>query len=179
MRVCLECLCSIEHRSKLAKFCSAQCKDLSWQSANWDKVLATATKHRNTDKCKTNRLLKRDKINAQSKQWVLANSERKKQANKRYHQSKQGDPDYLAGRRHHEAMRRARKLQATPKWLTKEHLDEIKSIYKSCPPGYHIDHIIPLKGENVSGLHVPWNLQCLPGIVNLKKSNKVDHGNSN
>lgn len=63
-----------------------------------------------------------------------------------------------------------RKKRNTPKWVDMKAID---AIYMECPAGHHVDHIIPLRGENVSGLHVPWNLQYLPAIENLRKGNRV------
>ena len=40
--------------------------------------------------------------------------------------------------------------------------------------GFQFDHIIPIKHPNVSGLHVPWNLQLLTPEENVKKSNSFD-----
>ena len=68
------------------------------------------------------------------------------------------------------AKRRASKLNATPKFVN---LDKIKEIYKNCPKGYEVDHIIPLRSKIVCGLHVHWNLQYLTPSDNLKKSNKL------
>ena len=64
---------------------------------------------------------------------------------------------------------RAKKLMATPAWAD---LEEIKNIYKNCPTGFEVDHIIPLQGINVCGLHVESNLQYLTQSENRKKSNK-------
>lgn len=61
---------------------------------------------------------------------------------------------------------RAAKKQATPKWLTKQQLKEIEKIYETCPKGYDVDHIRPLQGKDIRGLHVPWNLQHLPLHIN-------------
>ena len=69
-----------------------------------------------------------------------------------------------------EAKRRAFKLKATPKFAN---LNKIKEIYNNCPKGYHVDHIVPLNGKNVCGLHVEWNLQYLTPSDNCSKSNKL------
>lgn len=68
------------------------------------------------------------------------------------------------------ASRKSRVKLATPKWAN---LKQLREIYFNCPEGYHVDHIIPLNGTNVSGLHIPGNLQYLPAIENLRKSNKT------
>ena len=56
-----------------------------------------------------------------------------------------------------------------PPWAD---MEAIKEIYMNCPEGYHVDHIIPINGKNVCGLHVVENLQYLPAGDNLRKSNK-------
>ena len=38
---------------------------------------------------------------------------------------------------------------------------------------WHVDHIIPLQGENVCGLHIPQNLQVVPALLNQRKHNKL------
>lgn len=72
-------------------------------------------------------------------------------------------------KRHYEGIRRARKNNATPSWAD---LDAIKEFYKNCPAGYEVDHIIPLLGQNVCGLHVLSNLQYLLKTDNRRKGNK-------
>ena len=79
------------------------------------------------------------------------------------------------------AQRRAAKLNATPKWLTDSQLAEIKALYvladeltNSTDTPHQVDHIVPLQGELVCGLHVPWNLQVIDASTNASKGNRFD-----
>lgn len=82
-----------------------------------------------------------------------------------------------------ENKRRASKLHATPAWLSESHLLHMQCKYslskmlsKETGQLHHVDHIVPLKGKTVCGLHVPWNLKVIPAIENLRKSNKILEG---
>lgn len=73
---------------------------------------------------------------------------------------------------------KAAKIQRTPRWLSKKDKEVITMFYEfaselSIQTGieYHVDHIIPLQGKNISGLHVPSNLQFLTESENCIKSN--------
>ena len=70
-------------------------------------------------------------------------------------------------------------VRATPTWLSDQHKQEIEDAYwlaqdlrATSGETYHVDHIIPLQGKDVCGLHVPWNLQILPADLNLQKGNR-------
>jgi len=77
---------------------------------------------------------------------------------------------------------KASKNKATPSWLNLSQKQQIVDFYelaKDCclTTGllYEVDHIVPLRGKDVCGLHVPWNLQVLPVDINRKKSNSHEH----
>lgn len=65
--------------------------------------------------------------------------------------------------------RRAALLYRLPSWAN---LDEIRAFYDNCPSGMVVDHVIPLQGRIVSGLHVAENLQYLSREENARKGNK-------
>jgi len=105
------------------------------------------------------RLENKERIPLQKKSWAQRNKQRWVASKARY---------------------RAQKLQAQPKWLSEDQVKEIESFYwlrddirAITGEDYHVDHIVPLKGKNVCGLHVPWNLQVLPSDVNLSKGNRI------
>lgn len=113
----------------------------------------------------------KDKLAVYRKEYILKTNN--------FH-SKQWKKEHPEARHAASANRRAAKLQRTPVWLNKGHQFEIDSIYELCSAyrqvgfNYHVDHIVPLQGKSVSGLHVPWNLQIIHAKENLSKGN--NHG---
>lgn len=67
--------------------------------------------------------------------------------------------------------RQTAKIQRTPPWAD---LAAIREFYENCPPGHEVDHVVPLRGKTVSGLHVLNNLQYLPQKVNRLKGSSFD-----
>jgi hypothetical protein len=79
-----------------------------------------------------------------------------------------------------DSQRRASEVKATPSWLSAIQKAQIQETYdvalaKTVQTGivYEVDHIHPLKGDGLSGLHVPWNLQVISRLENRSKGNKL------
>jgi 5-methylcytosine-specific restriction endonuclease McrA len=152
----------------------------AWHQSNPEKVAANKNKWYQEN---------REKMAIANNERRLANPEktafysktyRKKHPEKIIAYSKAYREAYPEKNRAKNAKRRAAKLQRTPKWLTQSQLMEIAGFYAEAQRLFdqtgiihHVDHIIPLQGEFVSGLHVPWNLQVLTATENLSKSNKL------
>lgn len=83
-------------------------------------------------------------------------------------------------RRHHRSKRRAAILKRTPPWANQGAIrkiyDEALKLEKETGLVYHVDHIVPLQGRLVSGLHVENNLQILTEGENISKSNRYEVG---
>lgn len=75
-----------------------------------------------------------------------------------------------------QARRRAAELSASPPWMTAEDWQAITEIYiaarklsEETGVAHEVDHIVPLQGRNVSGLHVAWNLRPITAAQNRAK----------
>lgn len=130
-----------------------------WRNENPDYRLALRLDYRrkNPNASHEYYVANRDKILARCREWKVENAEKV---------------------RRYAGTRRAALLQRTPGWLTAEDFKEMDFTYlcahaysKESGVPHHVDHIYPLQGRYVSGLHVPSNLQVLTGTENLKKSN--------
>lgn len=108
-----------------------------------------------------------EKERAADRAWYHADPERNRARNKKN----------LARNSAYQARRIAAKLQATPSWA--EH-DKIAALYEECRAlnertgvRRNVDHILPLQGKTVCGLHVLANLRIVTEFENKSKSNKL------
>jgi len=133
-----------------------------WRAANPDKKLEQDRRY--AEKYP-------EKLVAKTQRWRAKNPQSAAESSRKTRQK------HAARVLANKAKYRAAKLQATPRWLNKGHWFEIGCVYlyrdslKRIGLDYHVDHIVPLQGKKVSGLHVPENLQVLPADRNRLKNN--------
>ena len=140
-------------------------------------------RQREAERKKQYRLRDRGNHRAYMKDWHIRNAAQQRIYNKKYREERK--EYFIAYARNNKAQTLARtrayqtaKIHRTPKWLTAADYFEMECVYKYCGAlrsiglDYHVDHIIPLQGRTVSGLHVPNNLQVIHASDNLAKSNK-------
>jgi hypothetical protein len=82
------------------------------------------------------------------------------------------------------AARKTAVKQRTPHWLNAFDRLKIRCMYqlaamytRESNESWHVDHVIPLQGALVSGLHVPNNLRVIRGLDNIKKKNRYEVAN--
>ena len=181
--------CRNGHFSERNKF--GACKDClretdkRWRERHPEQALKRArdwdlkNPERRRENERNRRAKNRDKINQQQREWRAKNKDRFRCYINKYRKAnpevikrlskkwRMENPDKVRalGRRT-QAARRA----CMPKWVDRA---AIKAIYDNCPSGYHVDHVVPIKGKYVCGLHVPWNLQYLPPLENIRKGNRL------
>ena len=127
-------------------------------TSNWCRVCRSAHDH-------SVYIKNREKILTRTRKWQAKHVEKRKVAMHKW---------YLKNQRSvvaNVAKRQAAKLLRNPSW---SNLKKIKEIYLRCPKNRVVDHIIPLQGELVSGLHIPENLQYLTAFENSSKNNRFN-----
>jgi len=110
---------------------------------------------------------KKDYVLWVNREWRNANLQKKRAIDKAWVEKNPNINTF------YRALQRARKENLVPLWTTEADLQEIKEFYRNCPEGYQVDHIVPMKGKTVRGLHVLNNLQYLTPYENYTKANKL------
>lgn len=177
MRTCRTCkvikpLSDYQAHSSYKDGLSTQCKVCvsayrrAIRAANIERDRSYSRKYKNKN---------REFILQRNKEYVLANPEKRKATMKAYRQANP-EKDLESTRR-----RQAAALLRTPKWLSVNDVWMMQEAYKLARLrtkitgfSWHVDHVLPLQGKTVSGLHTPYNLQVIPAKQNLVKANKVN-----
>ena len=130
---------------------------------NTNAGMPTPRKARKREKNAALRVLNKDRNKAAHDLWYPKVREKRLQDKKVWRKANAGRVQAYT------AMRRAAERTQCPSWTDQR---AILEIYLKCPEGFTVDHIVPLRGKAVSGLHVPWNLQYLTFAENRAKGNR-------
>ena len=160
-----------------------------WRDNNQDKLKSPEFKEAQKKYRQKKYLLERESISAKMREYYHKNKDKVKERTKQYRMSIVLTEEQKSARKayrksHYEAnkpksfeysVRRSRVIKRqTPSWAN---IERIREIYGYCiqqnktagRAAFHVDHIIPLRGKYVSGLHVETNLRVIPAAENLKK----------
>lgn len=167
-----------------------QARDKAYKSANKEKIKERKKEYRiknkekikendrkyyaeNKEKRKEYRIKNREKRAEHKRKWNEANQEKVKVYAKEWVKNNNDKT------RTNNALRRAARMQRTPCWLTEDDKVLIQRKYtlasrktESTGERWVVDHILPLQGKLVSGLHVPANLRVIKETTNARKHNK-------
>lgn len=114
-----------------------------------------------------------EKIAEYSKKYYAENKEKRLKNSKAWYSKNAGTEHLAVKSKIKGAKRRAAKILAVAPWADKAEISKIyhMALIKSKESGikYHVDHIIPLRGKLVCGLHVENNLQVITWNENLSK----------
>ena len=160
--------CVVCHAKKCAEF------QPKWREKNSEKITEYQKKHAAThaEYNKVWRKNNKEKCAETAKKWQQTYAERANNSSKEWRHRNREAMNAL------KAQRRAALLSRLPKWLSLDEKWMIKEAYeiaklrtKITGIKWHVDHVLPLRGANVSGLHTPYNLQVITAYENLKKGN--------
>lgn len=114
---------------------------------------------------------KKDQISAQKKKYSIREKSRLKAARKIWVENNRPVIRAL------NAARKRVVARATPEWVDRNAIRQVyreaERLSRATGIPHHVDHIVPLQGETICGLHVPWNLRPLPAFDNISKKNRL------
>lgn len=147
-------------------------KEKKQAKAEWDRQYRARKREQLVERKREYYLNNKDKISEKSRQKYLLNPEPAKLKSKEWKEKNKEKHNANCMLRH------TRKLNACPKWLSEDERWMIQEAYhlsavrtKATGIKWHVDHIVPLQGKTVCGLHVPWNLQVITASENCSKRN--------
>lgn len=155
--------------SRWCKSCKKDYKD------NWYQINAESEKEKAKKSHIKNYNKNKETISKKVIEWQRNNKEKYSAKSKRFYEKTKHT------RFASQALARAAKRNAVPKWINDKLKQEIQKYYidarsktKETGMHYEVDHIVPLMNESVCGLHVPWNLRVITRYENRSKSNRFE-----